>query len=154
MTVRTDVSVNQVLNPRLAEISSTSSEITVQDSHDTLRDIEDNPSSKLYDKLVDTAGKEDLGGGTTVGLTTTLQNVQYAPQRSGSRCSGTATTGSVTQLIDNLADFVTDGVARGDWVINFTDQSVSEVLSVEDLNTLNIRTLSDGTDQDFDIGDA
>ena len=154
MAVRTDVSIDQTKSPRIAEITSTSGEMTVQDSHDTLVRLEDDPWNKTYAKLVSTAGKEDLGGGVTVGLTTTLNDVQYAPQRTASRSSGTATTGSSTQLIDNLADFVTDGVQRGDWVINFTDQSVTEVIEVVDLNTLTVRALTDGTDNDFDIGDA
>lgn len=158
MSIRTDVAVNWELSPRLIEIEAGSTELSAQDSADTLRSLEHIPNPGFdvfsHDYIVEAAGKDDLGGGTQVGITLTYQDGQVAFARTASRSSGTATTGSSTQLIDNLADFVTDGVQRGDWVINFTDQSVTEVLSVVDLNTLNVRTLSDGTDNDFDIGDA
>ncbi len=156
MAVRTDITINHVLDPRIAEISSASNEIIVQDSHDTLRNIEDNPSSRLYPKLVETDGKNDLSGGTEVGLTTALQNVQYAPQRPGSLSSGTVTTADTDGLvlIDSLATFQTDGVKRGYWVLNFTDQSVTEVLTVDSEIQLTCRALSDGTDNQFGLNDA
>ena len=156
MAVRTDVSIDQTKSPRIAEITSTSSEITVQDSHDTLVRLEDDHWNKTYDKLVSTAGKEDLGGGVAVGLTTTLNNVQYAPQRTASRSSGTVTTADTDGkvLTDSLATFQTDGVQRGDWVINFTDESVTEVVTVNSETQLTCRALSDGTDNQFGLNDA
>lgn len=158
MSIRTDVTINWELSPRLIEIAEGSIELTAQDSADTLRSLEHIPNPGFdvfsHDYILEAAGKDDLGGGTSVGITLTYQDGQVAFARTGSRGTGTVTTGSTTQLIDSAADFVTDGVQRGDWVINFTDQSVTEVLSVVDLNTLNVRLLTDGTDNDFDIGDT
>ena len=158
MAIRTDVAVNWELSPRLIEIENPSTEFSAQDSGDTLRSLEHLPNAGYdtfsHDYIIDLSGKEDLGGGTSVGITLVYRDAQVAFGRTASRSSGTVTTGSSTQLIDSLADFVTDLVQRGDWVINFTDQSVTEVLEVVDLNTLNVRTLSDGTDNDFDIGDV
>jgi hypothetical protein len=133
MAVRSDVSVRYDLSPRLAEVELGSNEITVQDSHDTLTSIQDSEEGAQFPDLVNTAGGETLGGGVFVGLTTTLDNVQYAPAATSPRTTGSVTTGDASgvTLIDSGATFITSGVLRGDWVINFTDQSVSEILSVD-----------------------
>jgi hypothetical protein len=160
MTSLTTVNVNFQLDPRLAEIDAGVNSISVQDSHDTLTDIEDRSSSSghAFDFLVKTAGGENLGGGTTVGLTTTLQNVQYAPARTEQRGTGTgsatATDSTGITLTDGAADFVTDSVARGDWIINWTDKSITEVLAVTDLNNLQIRIPTGGTNNYFTSTDV
>ena len=156
MAVRSDVSVRYDLSPRLAEVELGSNEITVQDSHDTLTSIQDSEEGAQFPDLVDTAGGETLGGGVFVGLTTTLDNVQYAPSATSPRTTGTVTTGDASgvTLIDSGATFITSGVLRGDWVINFTDQSVSEILSVDSETQLTTRGLRDGTGNTFDVSDA
>jgi hypothetical protein len=158
VTIRTDVDVNFELDPRLAEISlgAGQDEISVQDSHDTLTTLQDSVTGSEYPELVTTAGGEALGGGTSVGLTTTLDNVQYAPAATSPRCSGTATSTDPLgiTLTDTGATFQTDLVQRGDWVINFTDQSVSEVLSVTSETELVTRGLRNGTANTFTSSDA
>ena len=155
MAIRSDITVDWYEDPRIANVTTTSTELTVQDSHDTLTTIEDEPEGHQFEFLVSTAGKEDLGGGQQVGLTTTLNNVQYAPQSTSPRSLGTATATDITgiTLTDTSADFVADGVTRGDWVINFTDQSVTEVLVVT-ATTLTTRGLRDGSANTFTTGDA
>jgi hypothetical protein len=78
MTVRNDLSVDWDVSPRIITVASPSTEITIQDLHDTLRDIEDRPDDLTYDYLVDSAGKEPLGGGVYVGITMTLNNAKLA----------------------------------------------------------------------------
>lgn len=53
--------------------------------------------------------------------------------------SGTASTASLTQLIDESADFVTDGVAAGDRVLNNTCHCIGQVAAVVNATTLQIR---------------
>jgi len=158
MAIRNDISIEWELSPRLAEINSASGEITVQDSHDTLADIEDTAEAHQFPFLVSTAGKENLGGGTEVGLTTTLQNLQYAPQRTAPRSTSTdtITTGSSSAVICSGADFVSDGVSRGDYVVNWTDQSVTEVLSVTSGTELQVRTPTGlaASSDDFAVNDV
>ena len=156
MAVRDDVSVRYDLDPRLAEIEPGSNDITAQDSHDTLTGIQDSISGSEFSDLVSSAGGEDLGGSVFVGLTTTLNNVQYAPAATSPRTTGTVTTGDTTgiTLIDSGATFIADGVVRGDWVINFSDQGVSEILSVDSETQLTTRGLRDGTGNTFDVSDA
>jgi hypothetical protein len=75
MAVRTDVTVDWSQSPRIIEVAAPSTEITIQDLHDTCRDFEDSlPSGMQYDQLISSAGKEELGGGVLVGITSTLQN--------------------------------------------------------------------------------
>lgn len=156
MAVRNDVSIRYDLSPRLAEIEPGSSEITVQDSHDTLTGLQDSITGSEFSDLVDSAGGEPLGGGVFVGLTSTLEDVQYAPAATSPRTSGTVTTGDASgiTLIDSGATFITSGVVRGDWVINFSDQSVSEIISVDSETQLTTRGLRDGTGNTFDVSDA
>lgn len=154
MAVRTDIHVDFELSPRLLEVTSNSNEVTVQDSHDTLTSTQDTAEGGQYEFLVSTAGGEDLGGGNSVGLTTVLNNAQYAFQPTSPIQTGTVTTPSATLLIDSTATFVTNGVKRGDWVINFTDQSVTEILSVDSEIQVTTRGLRDGTGNTFSSSDA
>jgi hypothetical protein len=158
VTIRNDIEIEWYEDPRLAEITTTSDEVSVQDSHDTLTTLEDEPEGHQFEFLVSTAGKEDLGGGSFVGLTTTLNNVQYAPQRTGPRSTttDTVTTGGTNGFICSAATFQTDNVARGDWVINWTDQSVSEVLTVVSETELTVRTPSGmgASSNDFAVSDV
>lgn len=154
MVARTDFSVDFEQSPRLVEITSASLAVSVQDSHDTLADIQDSSEGGQYEFLVSTTGGEDLGGGTTVGLTTVLNNAQYAFQATSPLSVGSVTTGSATHLIDSSATFVTDLVKRGDWIINFTDQSVTEIIEVVSETSLLTRGLRNGTANTFSISDA
>lgn len=155
MTIRADVSLQWYEDPRIAEITSGSNELSVQDSHDTLATIQDKPEGHQFEFLLSSAGKENLGGGTTVGITTTLNNVQYAPKSTDPRETGTTTATDPlgVTLTDTGKDFVAAGVVRGDWVVNFTDQSVTEVLGVT-TTTIRTRGLRNGTANTFTSGDA
>ena len=156
MTARADVTINFELDPKLAEIAAGSNEINVQDSHDTLTNAQGTPEGMQYPNLVSTAGGEELGGGTTVGLTSTLLNIQYAFEATDPRSVGSVTTTDALgkTLTDSGATFQTDGVQRGDIVINFTDQSVTEVLTVPSETEIITRGLRNGTANTFSSSDA
>lgn len=161
MAVRSDVQIFYNLSPRLVKIDAPSTEITIQDLHDTLRDIEDEPANLVYPDIISTAGKESLGGGVLVGLTATLLNAQVMFERRTNVVStGTITTASTPSeramlLIDAGATFITDGVKRSDIVINEDDgNSFSEVLSVDSENQLTVLAPTGGSENDFDIGEA
>ncbi len=74
MTIRTDITIDWSVSPRLITILSPSVLITIQDLVDTLRDQEDEMINLTYSRLINAAGKEPLGGGVSVGITATLQN--------------------------------------------------------------------------------
>lgn len=76
--IRTDLSVDWVASPRIITIAAPSTEITIQDLHDTCRSIEAKHFGIDEGPLIASAGKEDLGGGVEVGLTSTLQNAVIA----------------------------------------------------------------------------
>jgi len=159
MVTRADISVLFFLSPRLVVIDAPSAEIAIQDLHDTLKDIEDEPSSIQYAKLIDTTGKDDLGGGVFTGLNSKLQNAQVMFQRRTTVLqSGTITTASVPGVFvaveDSAAFFIANGVKRGDIVVNRTDFSHSEVLSVESEVKLFVMSPTGGTEDDFDIGES
>jgi len=161
MTTRDDVNADYQPSPRVVEVSAPSTELTVQDLVDTLRISEEGFAEGLaFDKLIDAAGKEDLGGGVLVGITANLQDAQVAFEaRRTPAETGTVTTGSgagtngLQTFEDAAADFVTAGVARGSLVINFTDNSIADVYEVVNATTLTTRTLVNGSSNSFDIAD-
>ena len=157
MAIRTDIHVDFSVSPRLVLVEDPSDQVTMQDLHDTLRNIEARPQNSDDDELVSTAGKEDLGGGVKVGLTTTLMNAKLAFwPRQPSIATSTATTldASGIYLIDATASFVSSGVVAGANVINLTDTSVTLVIQVVNETTLRCFPLRDGSDNQWEIGDA
>lgn len=78
MAIRSDVTVDFSVSPRIIQVASPSTSIVIQDLHDTLRDIEDNIWNMSYPKLINSFGKQALGGGSLVGITSELQNAKLA----------------------------------------------------------------------------
>ena len=161
MTTRDDVNADYQPSPRVVEVAAPSTELTVQDLVDTLRISEEGFAEGLaFDKLIDAAGKEDLGGGVLVGITANLQDAQvsFEARRTPAE-TGTVTTGSgagtngLQTFEDAAADFVTAGVARGSLVINFTDNSIADVYEVVNATTLTTRTLVNGSGNTYDVAD-
>ena len=166
MATRDDIFVDFLESPRIIEVAAPSTEVTMQDLVDTVRKIEDGFSKGMpHDKLLDASGKEDLGGGVLVGITADLQNAQLsfdgrtAPAETGTVTTGSGTpingpTGQTYNFIDTAADFVTAGIERGSLVINFTDNSVADVIEVVSATELKTRVLINGTDNEWDVGDV
>lgn len=161
MTTRDDVNADYQPSPRVVEVAAPSTELTVQDLVDTLRISEEGFAEGLsFDKVIDAAGKEDLGGGVLVGITANLQNAQVSFEaRTTPAETGTVTTGSgvgtngLQTFEDSAADFVTAGIARGSLVINFTDNSIADVYEVVNATTLTTRTLVNGSGNTYDVAD-
>jgi len=160
MATRNDVNIDFNPSPRVATVDAPSTEFNTQDVVDTLRVQEETFRGITETKLLDAAGKENLGGGVQVGITTTLQNTQIAFEgRTTPAETGTITTASnppVSGLIDvhdTAALFQTNNISRGSLVVNFTDHSIAEVYSVESEIHIRTRTLVNGTDNQFDFGD-
>jgi hypothetical protein len=162
MATRDDISVDYQPSPRVVEVKAPSIELTVQDLVDTLRVSEEAFTEGLaFDKLIDAAGKEPLGGGVLVGITATLQNTQVAFEaRTTAALVGVVTTASgsaVNGLMtfqDTSADYISSNISRGSLVINFTDNSVADVYDVVDGTTLTTRTLVNGADNEYEVGDS
>jgi hypothetical protein len=156
VAVRNDVTVQFNLSPRIITVAAPSTSITIQDLHDTLRAIEDEPGVMQYPDLIRTAGKESLGSGKTVGLTATLRNARLAFEaRKTSASSGTVTASDSTGrvLVDAGATFVSDGVQPGAWLVNLSDGSVCSVITVDSETQVTTDGLGDGTTSQWQIGD-
>ncbi len=164
MAERSDLTTFWEESPRLIELAAPATEIIVQDLHDSLNSntlqashTDDSLDNMDDDPLIDSAGKEDLGDGREVAITSTLQNAQLMPEsRLTTTSEGTITNANAagTLLEDNTATFQTDGVTRGAYVVNFTDESVTEVLEVLSQTQLRTRVLRAGTDNDYDLNDS
>lgn len=86
-----------------------------------------------------------------------LQNAQlsFAP-RTTITSSGAVTTIDTTgtKLIDSGATFQSDGVIAGATLVNFTDQSISSVISIDSEIQLTCHQLAAGLDNQFDSSDV
>ena len=153
-----DIAVYPLENPRIIEITVPQTEVTIQDLHNAVRDWEDSPLGTSFEYLIDTAGKEDLGGGIQVGITSTLNNAQvYFPPRSipidnTKTCSTADTSGRV--LISSTSTFIADGLVRGDAVFNSSTGGIATILEVVSETELNHFPLSGGSRNDWQIGDG
>jgi hypothetical protein len=163
MAERTDITVDWGLSPRLIEVDLPSVELSNQDMHDTLNSntlqpgmSDDSLENMDDDFIIESAGKEDLGGGVEVGITSTLLDAQVAFGRTSPRTGAeTITTGgSATILVASAATLQTDSCQRGDWVINWTDRSVTEILEVLSETSARCRALSDGVTNLFNVNDV
>ena len=78
MAIRSDLTYDFNSSPRVITVNAPSTEIVIQDIIDSCRNKEASVEAIDNVELIDAAGKENLGGGTKVGLTATLQNAQIA----------------------------------------------------------------------------
>lgn len=161
MTIRDDLKIEYVADPRIVEVSSPSQEITMQDLISTLRQAEGTFEGISWKKLLNASGKEDLGGGVRVGLTASLQNAKIAFEArtvaaETGTCTGSPTSPVSGRLIlqDTNADFEAAGIQRGSLVINFDDKSLADVISVDSTSQLTTKTLVNGSLNVFTIGDS
>ena len=76
MAIRGDVVIDWEVSPRIITVQAPSTAISMQDLLDTLRRLEAQPSAMDDPYIVDASGKENLGGGTKVGITVQLQNAK------------------------------------------------------------------------------
>ena len=143
------ITVYPYLSPRVIEIDGTVfTDVSVQELYDAIREWEDSTVNIDDDTLIDAAGKENLGGGVTVGITATLQNARVLFQGNltplddgtGRTCDTSDFNGR--QLYVNDADFVTDGVQAGDVIHNKTTNEWATITEVVDQYTLNHLQLS------------
>jgi hypothetical protein len=86
VSVRSDLSVNWNVSPRIITVlknGAASEAISLQDLIDTLRSIEYQPDTMAYPYLIDSFGKQALGGGVLVGITLVLKNAKLAFEARG-----------------------------------------------------------------------
>ena len=147
-------------SPRLVVVETPATSVTVQEIINLLREWEHDPENMSYDYLISAAGKEDLGGGVTVGITATLQNAQLQFEgrttalSTGLVADSNDTTGQLFTDESSGVDFISDGVAVGDTIFNSTTGSMATVLEVVSENILRHQVLSGGSRADWQIGDT
>lgn len=156
MAERGDVTINPV--QRLIKVAAPSTELTIQDLHDTIEGTQEELDFLQWPKFIDSAGKQVLDADTNVGITATLQEsakVLFEARNTPAQI-GTVTTpdsGGVT-LIDSAATFITNNVEPGSAVVNFSDKSIGTVYRVISETELELmEPLEDGADDEFGLGD-
>jgi len=147
------------LDPAIIEVKAPTTEVTVQEFYQAVRQWEDDPASLSYRSLISGAGGEDLGGSTSVGYTFTMQNAKIkfedrtTPLDDGSGRTCDATNSQGIQLYVDDADFVTSGVYAGAIVVNLTTSERATIIDVIDANTVRHFRLSGAGNQGWTSGD-
>jgi len=150
-----DITVYPHLSPRIVVIEAPQTEATLQNLVDTIRAWEDSEEGHTFPFIIDAAGKEDLGGGVTVGITATLNNAQIRfAARPTPMTNGVVTTADPLgkYLIDSTADFNADGIYVGATVFNYTTGAMETVIGVDTTSLISF-TLQAGTRTDWQVGD-
>lgn len=78
MAIRHDIVIDWNLSPRIITIQAPSVAISMQDLLDSLRWLEAQTGAMDNKPIIDASGKENLGGGTKVGITVKLLNAKIA----------------------------------------------------------------------------
>ena len=81
MSIRNDITIDWTVSPRIITVAKDgveSQSISLQDLVDTLRSIEYQADTLTYEYLIDSFGKQALGGGVKVGITLVLNNAKLA----------------------------------------------------------------------------
>lgn len=157
MAVLNYVWIEWRLSPRIIVVESPYTNITIQDLVDTLRHQEALLTAIDDPKLLNASGKEDLGGGTSVGITAELQNARLmfearsTPISTGNTCSVANSAG--TKVICTGATFITDGTVVGDVVFNNTTNSMGTITDIPSEDIILCFPLDGGSRNDFQIGD-
>jgi len=161
MAERSDITVDWGVSPRIITVAAPSVEVSIQDLHDTLNSntlpagMSDDSLNNMDDEpIISSAGKEDLGGGQQVGVTSTLLNAQVAFEaRTAELETGAVTTAGILELNDTNALFQTNLVTRGKLVYNITDGSQGTVAKVISETQLIVDGLTGGTTNQFTLTD-
>lgn len=145
--------------PRVIHIPVPLLVVTVQDLIDTVAAQQAEIDNLIYAAINPqvNGGRQDLGGGLFVGLTTTLDNARISfDARKISTASGAVTTGDPNgvTLNDATATFIADGVQPGAWIVNTADGSLCSAIRVQSETQLITDGLADGTDNQWNIGDG
>jgi len=111
MSVRDDFTVDWIADPRIIEVAAPATSITVQDIIDTLRVIEYGPSAVTnvhsHERLVDSYGKLDFGGGSYSGIQLVLNNalLKFEP-RAGPTWDRCEVKYGILLAVDDVGAFV------------------------------------------------
>ena len=83
------ISVDPIASPRIITVpEADGSSITIQNLVNQIREWEHEPLNLGYAKLLSASGKEDLGGGSLVGITAKLENtkIKFAARGTPTTC--------------------------------------------------------------------
>ena len=155
-----DITVYYGLPTRIAILAAPATEISIQDLHDSLSDIDGVQANLIYDHTVESSGKVSLGGGVTTGITLQLRNCRFGFEKrtnllqSGTITTASGMTGDLVRFIDSAATFITNGVEIGDIVANEADGSHTNVAQVVSETELLVFSPSGGTENDYDVGES
>ncbi len=136
MAIRSDLSINWFTSPRILTVAAPSTEITMQDLVDTVRDLEDELNAGMqYEYILDAAGKENLGGGVSVGVTVTLRNARLAFQaRAGLTFEQMNVSGGNLVAVDANGDSIDSIQTTAYTQVVRTSSSSANLQDREDIN--------------------
>jgi hypothetical protein len=131
---------------RVIQVDSPQTEVTIQDLVNQIRDQEDELDYMDYDKICDAFGKQDLGGGVSVGITLVLLNnwrIQFEARTGPSYEAVTVSGGNL--VAEN--DYNNNPIKASDFTQVTISQSSSPTIATpdSDVNLLHLIESLQGT---------
>lgn len=123
------VTVDFAVSPRIITVPDPLVTISVQDLIDTIRDIEDEPSSMSYTALASAGGKEALGTGDLVGITLKLLDARVAFEDRGGPSFVQCTIDGGNLVAVDTSDVIIDPIETTDFTQVVLTQSSSATLT-------------------------
>ena len=135
MAIRNDLTINWDLSPRIILVAAPSTEITIQDLYDTVRNISSSIDGIDEPEIIDGAGKENLGGGILVGLTITLINakIKFADRVVPTECS---IAGGNLVAVDSNGVAINPIQYTTNVTVTYAKSSSATMLQEEDIKTI------------------
>jgi len=138
---------------RFIKIGSPTTQVTIQELINAIRDFEDDWQGMDIDKIADCTGKDDLGGGVKVGITLRLINWKVKfDDRSGPTTILCKITGGNLVAVDSNGDPM-DPVEPSTYVMVMITSSSSATLQTLQLTDLKYRVEQIGKDH-YAYGDT
>lgn len=162
MSIRNDLVVDWEVSPRVITVLLPSTEITVQDLHDSCRFLEAESAAMDDPKLIDSSGLEQLDTSTKVGLTSTLQNALVAFEaRFGPEYIQCNISGGNVVAIDNVGVYYKTPVYPTAFTQVVVTASSSATIQTQDdirystyQNAANLDITSDNVGTDYPSGNV
>jgi len=134
MAYRSDLSIDWTSNPRIITVASPSVELTMQDLYDTAITHEALLINGDEKGIIAGSGKENLGGGTKVGITITLLNAKVAFEaRAGAEWVLCSLIGGNLVAVDSNGD---DMAARQPTAYTTIDRTSSASATLQEQDAL------------------
>ena len=132
------ISINPYLSPRIITVLGATS-ITIQNLVNQIMDWEDEPWALTFERIIQPSGKQDLGGGTLVGITARLLNAKVRFEDQGVPTICTISGGNLA-AIDAFGASMSPIEPCGNCTVILAQSSSATMIQDADIDAIKLKT--------------